>query len=251
MQSKIAAWAAILFRLDIPQTGARCLFGSLGASHNLLSCLFGRRFRYHSFPPQSTWYNRPVPKSLADIAADLEGYRTEIVGGQLIVQPPPAVRHNRAANRLWYALLGPYHDGGGGGPGGWVLLLEPGVSIPTDLRAASEPEYVVPDIAGWRRERMAEEPDVTLIEITPDWICEVLSSNSRYDRETKLPLYARMGVGHVWLIDPRELTLEVFELVGRTYDLQLIARAADVVRAVPFDALELDLSSLWIKPARP
>lgn len=189
-----------------------------------------------------------MPKSLADVAASLDSYRTEIVGGQLIVQPPPAVRHNRASTRLHYQLLGPYHDGSGGGPGGWVLLLEPGVALPVELRASSELEYVVPDLAGWRRQRMPEEPDVTLVEITPDWICEVASTNARYDRETKLPLYARMKVAHVWLVDPRVLTFEALELREGGYESLVRASAADIVHAAPFGSVALDLSTLWLRP---
>ena len=82
-----------------------------------------------------------------------------------------------------------------GGPGGWILLDEPELHLHGDV--------LVPDLAGWRRERMPELPDAAAFELAPDWICEVLSpSTAASDRAEKMPIYARERVAHVWLVDP-------------------------------------------------
>ena len=72
---------------------------------------------------------------------------------------------------------------------------------------------MVPDIAGWRRERLVAVPETAYIEIAPDWICEVLSaSTDRRDRTVKSRIYAEAGIPHFWIIDPRQQFLEAFEL---------------------------------------
>jgi len=108
---------------------------------------------------------------------------------------------------------GPFHRGRGG-PGGWWILDEP------ELHLGSDPDIVVPDLAGWRRDRMPELPSGAYFELSPDWVCEVLSSpTGGLDRAHKVPLYAREGIAHVWLVDPTNRTLEVFRLDGNTYRL--------------------------------
>jgi Uma2 family endonuclease len=65
------------------------------------------------------------------------------------------------------------------------------------------------------------------------------------DRARKMPLYAQQGVKNFWLVDPIEKTLEVYENnMGKWLLLHTYAND-DKVRAVPFDAIEIELSSLW------
>jgi Uma2 family endonuclease len=180
-----------------------------------------------------------VPKlaTYADIEALPENVVGEIIGGELFVQPRPAAPHANATTNLGGVLFGPFRMGSGG-PGGWVLLFEPELHIAGDV--------LVPDIAGWRRERMPEVPSTAAIELAPDWICETLSpSTALKDRTKKLPRYGRCGVGHVWLVDPIVHTLEVFRLESSRWTLLGVHAAGDKVRAEPFDAVEIDLSILW------
>ncbi|NOK23465.1 Uma2 family endonuclease, partial [Corallococcus carmarthensis] len=125
-----------------------------------------------------------------------------------------------------------------GGPGGWTLLDEPELHFGEDV--------LVPDVAGWRVERLPYVPDTAAISLAPDWVCEVLSPSTRkLDREAKLPVYAREGVRHVWLMDPLTRTLEVFGLRDGRYEVPLTHSGGDAVRAEPFDAVELDLAFIW------
>jgi len=163
----------------------------------------------------------------------------EIIDGTLRTHPRPAARHARAASRLGASLDGPF-DRGKGGPGGWVILDEPELHLHADV--------IVPDLAGWRRDRMPELPDTPAFDLAPDWVCEVLSpSTEASDRADKLPVYAREGVAHVWLVDPLTCTLEVLRLDGATYRIIATWRGDAVARAEPFDAMDLELATLWAR----
>jgi len=162
----------------------------------------------------------------------------EIVGGELFASPRPAGPHARVTSKLAGKLDGPF-DGGDGGPGGWIILYEPELHLGDAV--------LVPDLAGWRRERMPFVPEeLVAFEIAPDWICEVLSpSTGTLDRVRKMPVYAREGVPFAWLLEPIQRTLEVFQLQGQQWHTVGTWEGDVKVRAVPFDAIELDLSSLW------
>lgn len=163
----------------------------------------------------------------------------EILHGVLYAHPRPAARHARASTALGEEL-GPPFNRGRGGPGGWVILDEPELHLGADV--------VVPDLAGWRRERMPELPDVAAFELPPDWACEVLSpSTSAVDRGEKIPIFARERVGHVWLVDPVIRTVEALRLDGETYRLVGTWRDDARARVEPFDAIELDLAALWAR----
>ncbi|WP_437738613.1 Uma2 family endonuclease [Sorangium sp. So ce1335] len=110
-------------------------------------------------------------------------------------------------------------------------------------------EVLVPNLAGWRVERMPELPEAAYFSLAPGWICEVLSSSTEnLDREEKMPIYAREGVRHAWLVDPIQRTLEVHVLApGRAWGPPVTYRDSARVRVEPFEALELDLSVLWAR----
>lgn len=162
----------------------------------------------------------------------------EIVAGERITSPRPAVAHTNAASNLGFILGGPFRFGIQG-PGGWVILNEPGLHLCEDV--------LVPDLAGWRRERMPRVPvDASAFTLPPDWICEVLSpSTEALDRARKMPVYAREQVAYAWLVDPLVRTLEVYHLEGSRWVLLGTFMDNAKVRAEPFDAVELDLSVLW------
>ena len=150
----------------------------------------------------------------------------------------PRSPHAHAAGTLFRTLGGPF-EVGENGPGGWWFLIEPELHFGADV--------VVPDIAGWRRERMPTMPAVAHFTLAPDWLCEVLSPSTKaIDRRKKLPIYAREGVGHVWLVDPLQQTLEVLRLESQRWSVVAAHEADAKVRAEPFDAIELALRALWL-----
>lgn len=162
----------------------------------------------------------------------------EIVDGELFVSPRPAIRHTRAGGRLFRAL-GSFDDKPAvEGPTGWVILIEPELHLGRDA--------LVPDLAGWRRERMPELPDTAALTLAPDWVCEVLSpSTEGLDRARKMSAYAREGVKHLWFVDPRPKMLEVYRLEQGRWVLLGTYLEDALVRAEPFEALELKLALLW------
>lgn len=162
----------------------------------------------------------------------------QIVRGTLHTNPRPGLPHAHAATGLGEEL-GPPFRRGKNGPGGWAILGEPEVHLGDDI--------LVPDLAGWRRESLPEGAlEGAFATRRPDWVCEILSPRTaRFDRGEKLDVYRREGVGHVWLVDPALHTLEVLRLDGATYRLLGTLSGEGMVRAEPFDAIELDLSALW------
>jgi Uma2 family endonuclease len=161
----------------------------------------------------------------------------EILSGRLVTHPRPAPRHLRASSRLGNKLGAPF-DEGEGGPGGWIILDEPELHL--------GPNVLVPDLAGWRRERLPRLPDTAWFDLAPDWVCEVLSpSTARTDRAEKIPIYAAAGIGHVWLTDPALRTLEAFALHEGHWLLVGVREGSDTVSLPPFDAIAFDLATLW------
>ena len=161
----------------------------------------------------------------------------EIVDGTLYTHPRPASLHALASSALQGDLSSAFRLGRGG-PGGWWIIFEPELHLGDDV--------LVPDIAGWRRERMAKFPDTAYFTLPPDWVCEVLSVSTRkHDLCGKRPIYAREGVAHLWLVDPVDRTLEAFELRDGQWVLVATVADDDPVCVRPFDAITFSLGNLW------
>ena len=174
-----------------------------------------------------------------DLVALPENFVGELIDGELIASPRPAFPHAVTTSSLGVQVGGPFFFSRGG-PGGWVILDEPELHFGRNV--------LVPDLAGWRRDRMPEIPETAFTTLAPDWICEVLSpSTRRVDLVKKRPMYARQGVTHLWLVDPLARTLEVLRLAGDLYTIVATLADDDVARVEPFDAIELDVGALWMR----
>lgn len=163
----------------------------------------------------------------------------EVLNGTLITSPRPAPRHIRSASVLGSTLFEPF-DRGKGGPGGWWILIEPEIRLNNDV--------LVPDLAGWRREKVPVIPtEKAYFDIAPNWVCEILSnSTARIDRVIKMPIYAREKIDFVWLIDPERRTLEVYSR-SENFWTQIQVFADDMlIKAAPFQDCEIELNSLWL-----
>ena len=132
---------------------------------------------------------------------------------------------------LGYELVGPFQNGRGG-PGGWWIIAEP------ELHFIHDTEVDVPDLAGWRRERMPLLPEGHRFTVVPDWVCEILSVHRpSNDREVKMPIYAQFGVAYAWLIDPRARTLEAYALEAGAWREIGCFSGSERVAVAPFDAV--------------
>lgn len=175
---------------------------------------------------------RPAPALPSNLVA-------ELVGGELVDSLRPRMGQTLAASVLLGMLSGPFMTRRRG-PGGWWLLFAPELHL--------DGEIIVPELAGWRRERLPELPDVTVMTLAPDWVCEVLSPETlALDRGLKMLAYARAGVEHVWLVDPELRTLEVYRYEEEAWSLLGVHQGSQRVRAEPFESISLELSQLWAR----
>ena len=176
-----------------------------------------------------------------DVLNAPENKVAEILDGELFLSPRPGPPHATVSSQIGMVLGPPFHRGIGG-PGGWRILDEPELHLGEHV--------VVPDLAGWRRERMPALPGRAFFTLVPDWVCEVLSpATERADRGRKLRIYAEAGVAHAWLVKPTDRTLEVLRLREGAWTIVGLWEDAAVVRAEPFEAIELDLGPLWVDAA--
>lgn len=167
----------------------------------------------------------------------------EIIDGELVTNPRPASPHAWASSRIGQDL-GPFSDrpAAPGGPGGWWIVDEPELHLGQDV--------LVPDLAGWRHERMPRVPNVAYFSLAPDWACEVVSPRTgRLDRSRKMGVYAREGVRHLWLVDPLARTLETYRLEATRWIVVGNHGGDDRVRAEPFEAVEVALERWWLESA--
>lgn len=179
--------------------------------------------------------------TLSDLLAiPLEERFHELLAGELVRRAAPSGEHGGAQADL-LIRLGPsfQRPAGRGGPGGWWFATEVEILLATG-------SVVRADVAGWRRERVPERPGGMPVEVRPDWVCEVLSpSNASDDTVKKLRIYHAAGVPHSWLLDPRAATLTVMRWSEPGYTTVLAAERGETVRAEPFDAIELEIGTLF------
>lgn len=173
--------------------------------------------------------------------ADLEAVPpylvAEIIDGQLRTRPRPSLRHGLTATSLSDELIAPFQKRRGG-PGGWVFSIEPELHLGEHV--------LVPDIAGWHRQRLLAVPETPFTDIAPDWVCEVLSGSTEgRDRTVKKRIYGEAGIPYLWLIDPRLQLLEVHMLRDGLWTDLGAWNSDDEVRAPPFDAISFSLADLW------
>jgi Uma2 family endonuclease len=169
----------------------------------------------------------------------------EIIDGELVTSPRPASPHAWAASVL-FQDLGPLNGRSAppGRPGGWWIIFEPEIHLGEDV--------LVPDVAAWRHERLPQIPRVAYFTLTPDWVCEVVSPRTgRVDRTRKMGIYAREGVGRLWFVDPLVRTLEIYRLEDARWVVVANHGGDDVVRAEPFETVELVLDRWWLEAADP
>jgi hypothetical protein len=169
----------------------------------------------------------------------------EIIDDEQIPRLRPDSPHILAASAIVADLFGPFSDPAGdrgGVPGGWWILFEPEIHLAQDI--------VVPDIAGWRRERLPQISYAPAFELTPDWVCEIILPNTaRLDRVRKTAIYGREKISHLWLVDPLAQTLEVYRLTGHHWIRIDAVGGPELVRAEPFEDIELNMRRWWIDTA--
>lgn len=162
----------------------------------------------------------------------------ELIGEEIVHWSPGTAGHSNVISVLAGRLVDPFRFGKGG-PGGWWILIEPEVELGQQI--------LIPDLAAWHADRLAPESKTKPITVAPDWCCEVLSpSTAARDRKLKLGAYGAAGVRHVWLVDPAARTVEALELASDRFLVQAVLAGDERAGIAPFEAVELDLGSLWL-----
>lgn len=186
------------------------------------------------------------PEVEAAFQAVPETMIAEVLGGVLYTTPLRGRAHANTASILGGELHDPFRRGKGG-PGGWIILDQP------EIHLGPKPDKLVPDLAGWRRERMpsalgpSDAP--AHYDVAPDWVCEIISpSTEALDRAIKMPIYRREEVKHIWFINPSTHTVEVYRY--RSQERRYVVLDASVeddgaIQAEPFEAIEIARSALW------
>ncbi len=200
------------------------------------SVIVVQSFNHHWGAEMHALLKQNLYQDLLSLPESLTG---EILNGRLYAQPRPSAKHVLVSSNLGIEIGGPYFRGRGG-PGGWWILQEPEVHL------ALDEQVVVPDVAGWKKSRMPVMPEGHKFTVVPDWVCEVLSpSTESSDREIKKPLYARYGVRYLWLMHPKNQTLEAYKLVKGDWQLQGEFCENDKVCVEPFELLDITLGELF------
>ncbi len=183
------------------------------------------------------------PASYDDILRAPSHLRAEIIDGELSLSPRPAAPHLLVSSIVGMDIGAPFQRGRGG-PGGWWIVDEPELHLGTHV--------LVPDLAGWRRERLPQLRHLTFFSLAPDWLCEVISpSSAGVDRVRKQPIYLQAGVAYLWLIDPIQRTLESYQARDGAWVVSGSYSEEKDARVVPFDAVELDIGSWWLSNEEP
>jgi hypothetical protein len=181
---------------------------------------------------------RKKPARCKDVLAAPEHLVAEIVDDELYLSPPPASPHAVALSNLTAELLSQNSAMDAQRPGGWVILAEPELHIVGQV--------MVPDLAGWRRERMPEVRSVPFFRSRARIGCARWSLR-RLARSIAPGRYrtTRGGRRGTWLVDPTPKTLELYRLDAGGWRLEGVHEGDTVVNVAPFDAVSLDLERLW------
>jgi len=185
--------------------------------------------------PRMPPFDRPA--TYDDLIALSDLFIAEIVNGELHGTRRLPPRASCASSALGYRILAAYNKRPRD-PEGWVVLRSVEVHL--------GPDVVVPDWAAWRQSRLPSLKGLDYISLPPDWVCEVLTPVTvAFDKAQKLPVYAREGVPYAWLLDTEAHLLEVRRLHNGRWTMLATHGGPEVVRAEPFDEIELDLAALW------
>lgn len=177
-------------------------------------------------------------EDLKDVPPNMIG---QVLDGELWALPRPSIPHAQASSALGADLQ--LRFGRRQPPGGWWILYEPELHLAGDV--------LVPDLAGWRRERLPELPSKPNLSLAPDWVLEVLSpSTASIDRIVKARIYAREGVTFLWFVDPEARTLESMRLQDGHWLQTGAWTAGERVRAEPFDVVEFDTDEWFLSADR-
>ncbi len=170
-----------------------------------------------AFCHESTFEDRMPPTRISAPCRRISSPRSSV--GSCTQVPGRRSAHAVATMALSAKLGNPFHFGENG-PGGWWLLNEPELHFEADV--------LVPDIAGWRRERMptcaGRRLLITLRPIGSARCCRRRRKKSIARRSSRSTL--AKASRHAWLVNPLLQTLEVLRLESERWSLVAVHEGA-------------------------
>ncbi len=165
-----------------------------------------------------------------------DGFRYEIIAGELYMSPSPKARHQYLLGELYYRLRA-------------YLAAHPlgrAYVAPFDVHFGGE-DIVQPDLIFIRQERVKALVKDWIYGV-PDLLVEVLSpaTETRLDRQAKYHLYETRGVADYWLADPERRRWETYRLSAGKYQQAANLGGDDIFTTPVFPGWELPLASLWM-----
>ena len=181
------------------------------------------------WPPQGQWTYDDYARLPND------GWKYEVIRGELYMSPAPRPRHQRSLLRLSAEM----ERFASQRQLGEVYISPIDVILPRNLGTP-----VQPDILFIRADNLGIVGETT-IDGVPDLVIEILSpSNWVDDRRVKFAVYAEAGVEEYWIVDPKAVTLEVYQLQGDRYDLVESYGPGDVVSSLTLDGFSIAVNEI-------
>jgi Uma2 family endonuclease len=138
-----------------------------------------------SAEPQKYYFNVDEYYLMAEAGLFLEGPHVELIEGEVIEMSPSGSRHAGCLDDLTLLIVPKV-----------VRLAKVRVQGPIRINEYSEPQ---PDIALLKPRRDSyRRAHPTSSEVL--LVIEVADTSANYDRNVKLPLYARAGIPEAWLV---------------------------------------------------
>ena len=126
------------------------------------------------------------------------------------------------------------------GRGGWWIKTETSILLPRMQ------EVRIPDVLGWRRDRVPENPTNWPVEILPDWVCEVSVATLREDLREKKHAYEREEIPFYWVVDCHSDRIIGFQLQNSKYTQIFELFKEDGLQALPpFQANPFNLNVMF------
>lgn len=159
----------------------------------------------------------------------------ELINDTIVKRTSPSLAHQRVSRRLTYLLE--------------KFLLENPLGeffcAPTDV-TFDETVGVVPDLSFISKERDFILLNDDYVAGTPDIIFEIISpGTARRDRTEKKALYEQFAVGEYWLVDPANLTVEIFVFEANSLRLDQFLEIEGLAKSKKLAGFEVDLNGLF------
>ncbi len=167
---------------------------------------------------------------MAQVGLFPEGARLELIGGEIVEMSPIGKRHAACVDALNWWLSRKVGD---------AAIVR--IQNPIQLDDFTEPQ---PDLSllkpreDFYRDVLPAPADVLLV-------VEVADTSVDYDRQVKLPLYARAGIAEVWIVNLPEDKIETYARpAGGAYEAEAERRRGERVSSSTLPSLAVEVDAI-------